>query len=111
MGTEDTVQICCSKCKSKFRDKARRVLNGYSRQCPSCECMIFFEDGSPNKDIHEALREAARVRKALRQEEAEKIPGRSAVPAGQTDDGTDQPPANSRRHIDRRSFSTGRARS
>ena len=70
--------------------------------------MVFFEDGSPNKDIHEALREAARVRKALRQEEAEKIVGRSVVPAEQTDDGTDQPPAVSRRRIDRRSFSTGR---
>jgi len=73
--------------------------------------MIFFEDGSPNKDIHEALREAARVRKALRQEEAEKIPSRSVVPAGQTDDGTDQAPAYSRRHMHRRSFPTGRARS
>ena len=111
MGTDDTVQICCSKCKSKFRDKARRVLSGYSRQCPSCECMIFFEDGSPNKDIHEALREAARVRKALRQEEAEKIVIRSVVPAGQTDHGTDEAPAISRHQIDRRSFSRGRARS
>ena len=112
MGTEDTVQIRCSKCKSKFRDKARRLLTGYSRQCPSCECMIFFEDGSPNKDIHEALREAARVRKALRQEEAEKIPSRPVVPAGQTDDdGIDQVPTRSRRPMERRSFSTGRARS
>jgi hypothetical protein len=70
--------------------------------------MVFFEDGSPNKDIHEALLEAARVRKALRQEEAEKIVSRSVVPAEQTDDGADQAPAISRRHIDRRSFSTGR---
>jgi hypothetical protein len=70
--------------------------------------MVFFEDGSPNKDIQQALREAAQVRKALRQEEAEKIASRSVMPAGQTDDGTDQTPAISRRHIDRRSFSTGR---
>jgi hypothetical protein len=73
--------------------------------------MVFFEDGSPNKNIHEALREAARVRKALRQEEAEKTPSRSVVPAEQTDDGTDQDSAISRRHVGRRSFSTGRARS
>ena len=111
MATEDTVQICCSRCKLKFRDKARRVLSGYSRQCPSCECMVFFEDGSPNKNIHEALREAARVRKALRQEEAEKIASHSVVPAEQTDDGTDQASAVSSRHVGRRSFSTGRARS
>jgi hypothetical protein len=73
--------------------------------------MIFFEDGSPNKDIHEALREAARVRKALRQEEAEKIASGSVAPAEQTDDGTDQPTVISRRRLDRRSFSAGRARS
>ena len=111
MATEDTVQICCSKCKSKFRDKARRVLSGYSRQCPSCECMLFFEDGSPNKDVHELLREAARVRKALRQEEAEKIANRSVAPAEQTDDGPDQRPVISQRRLDRRSFTAGRARS
>jgi hypothetical protein len=70
--------------------------------------MIFFEDGSPNKDIHEALREAARVRKALRQEEAEKTTSRPVVPAEQTDDGADHVPVISRHRIDRRSFSTGR---
>ncbi len=111
MGIEDIVQIRCPGCKSKFRDKARRVLSGYSRQCPSCERMVFFEDGSPNKDTHEALREAAVVRKKLREEEAEKIASRSVAPAEQTDDGTDQPPVSSGRRIDRRSFSTGRSRS
>ena len=110
MATEETVQICCSKCKSKFRDKARRVLSGYSRQCPSCECMLFFEDGSPNKGVHEVLREAARVRKALREEEAEKIANRSVVSAEQTEDGPDQRSAMSRRRFDRRSFSAGRAK-
>jgi hypothetical protein len=73
--------------------------------------MVFFEDGSPNQDIHEALREAARVRKALREEAAEKIVSRSAASAEQTDDGADQVPVTSRRRLDRRSFSTGRARS
>ena len=102
MGTEDSVQICCSKCKSKFRDKARRVLSGYSRQCPSCECMVFFEDGSPNRYIHEALREAARVRKALRDEEAEIIASRSAASADQIDDGADRVPIVSRRAVSHR---------
>jgi hypothetical protein len=58
--------------------------------------MVFFEDGSPNRDIDEALREAARVRKALRDEEAEKIASvekiaiRLAASSGQTDEGDDQ---------------------
>jgi len=106
MGIDDTVQVRCSRCKSKFRDKARRVRDGYSRQCPSCECIMFFLDGSPNKDIHEALREAERVRKALREEEFEKIASPATSPE-ETDE-TDQAPAVSRR-IERRSGSSGRA--
>jgi hypothetical protein len=111
MGTEETIQIRCSRCKSKFRDNARRVRSGYSRQCPACECMVFFEDGSPNKDIDEALREAQRVRKILRDEELEKAASRAkpAEQAEQTDD-ADTVPAVSRRHIERRAPSAGRAR-
>jgi hypothetical protein len=107
MGTDDTVQIRCSRCKSKFRDKARRVRSGYSRQCPDCECMVFFEDGSPNKDIHAALRESERVRKALREEEFEKIASRAA--AADETDGADTGRAISRRQIGRRSHSPGRS--
>jgi predicted nucleic acid-binding Zn-ribbon protein len=106
MGIEDTVQVRCSRCKSKFRDKARRVRSGYSRQCPACECMVFFEDGSPNNDIQEALREAERVRKALREEEAENVAARSVV-AEETAD-ADAAPARSWRRIDRRSRPAGR---
>ena len=107
MGIDDTIQVRCSRCKSNFRDKARRIRDGYSRQCPSCECMVFFLDGSSNKDIHEALREAERVRKTLREEEAEKIVSRTAAVAEQTDD-PDTAPAVTWRRVDRRSRSTGR---
>ena len=113
MSVEDTVQIRCSRCKSKFRDKVSRLLSGYSRQCPSCECVIFFEAGSPNKAIDEVMREAARVRQALRDEEAEKIAKaakiaiRTAASVQQTDDGV---ASSSRHRLSRRSLSTGRAR-
>jgi hypothetical protein len=70
--------------------------------------MVFFEDGSPNKDVHEALREAQRVRKILRDEEVEKAASR-ATRAEQTD-GADAVPAISRRQMDRRASSAGRAR-
>ena len=106
MAVDDAVQIRCSGCKSTFRDKARRVRSGYSRQCPHCERMVFFEDGSPNKDIHDALREAERVRKALREEEAERIASR-AESVEQTESG-DRPSTFARRGIQRRSLPTGR---
>jgi hypothetical protein len=70
--------------------------------------MVFFEDGSPNKDVHEALREAQRVRKILREEETEKV----AIRATRVEqpDGADIVPAIPRRQIDRRGSSAGRAK-
>lgn len=81
MAVDETIQVRCTRCKSKFRDRARRVRDGYSRQCPSCECMVFFIEGSPNKDVADALREAERVRKLLRQEEDEKALARARAAA------------------------------
>ena len=106
MGIDDTVLVRCTRCKSKFRDKARRLRDGYSRQCPACEWIVFFLDGSPNADIHDALREAERVRKALREEEDNKAV-RPAARAAETD-GTEVAPAHSRR-VDRRARPAGRA--
>lgn len=70
---DESVQIRCSKCRSKFRDRAHRVQSGYSRQCPSCEVVIFFEDGSPDKNVRQALNEAKRLRRAIQQEEVNKV--------------------------------------
>ena len=84
MAVDDSIQVRCTRCKSKFRDKARRVRDGHSRQCPSCECMVFFVEGSPNKDVQAALREAERVRKLLRQEEDEKALARMAEAADES---------------------------
>jgi hypothetical protein len=70
--------------------------------------MVFFLDGSSNKDTDAALREAERVRKLLRQEETEKIESR-AESAGQSDGG-DEESALARRGTNHRSLSIGRAR-
>jgi hypothetical protein len=63
---EDTVQIRCTKCKGSFRDRARRVQSGYSRQCPNCEVIIFFEEGAIDRNVQLALRDAKRLRRVLR---------------------------------------------
>lgn len=85
MGVDETIQVRCSRCKLKFRDKARRVRDGYSRQCPSCERLLFFVDGSPVKDITDALREAQRVRKLLIQEEQDRQASKPAAAATDSD--------------------------
>jgi NAD-dependent SIR2 family protein deacetylase len=70
---DDSVQVRCPKCKSKFRDRARRVVPGYSRECPQCEVVLFFEESVPKPDIKAALKDAERVRRALRREEENKV--------------------------------------
>jgi hypothetical protein len=70
---DDSIQVRCPKCQSKFRDRARRVVPGYSRECPQCEIVLFFEEGVPKREIQDALKEAERLRRALRREEENKV--------------------------------------
>jgi hypothetical protein len=63
---EDTVQVRCTKCRGSFRDRARRIQSGYSRQCPNCEVIIFFEEGTIDRNVQRAIRDARRLRRALR---------------------------------------------
>jgi len=67
---EDSVQIRCTRCKGVFRDRARRMQNGYSRQCPSCEVVLFFDEDSSDANIKVAMKSARHIRKALREIEA-----------------------------------------
>lgn len=79
---DDSVQIRCARCKSNFRDKARKVQPGYSRQCPSCESVMFFEEGSNDKSVQKALRDAKHIRKLLRHEAEDKAVGKPAFVFG-----------------------------
>lgn len=66
----DSVQIKCTRCKNVFRDRARRLQNGFSRQCPCCEVMLFFDEDSQDPNIKRAMRTARRARRELRELEA-----------------------------------------
>ena len=66
---DDSVQVRCTRCKSVFRERARRLQNGYSRQCPTCEVVLFFDEDSPNADVRRMMRNARLTRKRLRDEE------------------------------------------
>ena len=52
---EDSVQINCTRCKNVFRDRAKRLQNGYSRQCPTCEVVVFFDEDSSDANIKSAI--------------------------------------------------------
>src|SRR5215470_17363382 len=67
----DSVQIRCTKCKDVFRDRARRLQNGFSRQCPTCEVVLFFDEDSQDANIKRAMKTARRLRALLRDAEAE----------------------------------------
>jgi hypothetical protein len=66
----DSVQIRCTRCRCSFRDRARRIQSGYSRQCPNCEVLIFFEEGSMDKNVQAALLAARKLRRLMREAEA-----------------------------------------
>lgn len=90
LAMDDSVQIKCTRCKSTFRERARRLQNGYSRQCLTCEVILFFDEDSHDPNIRNAMRAARRVRKELREAEAEFRPrmmlSRRGVPRQPTDD-------------------------
>jgi hypothetical protein len=66
------VQIQCTRCKTMFRDRAGRLQDGYSRQCPCCEVVLFFAEDSQHPFIKRAMRNARKVRKELREADAVK---------------------------------------
>lgn len=69
---DDTIQIRCSRCKSSFRDRAKRIRSGYTRECPRCNVLIFFESESHDDNIKRALKAAHRMRRLLAETEGAK---------------------------------------
>ena len=67
-----SVQIQCTRCKGVFRDRAGRLQDGYARQCPGCEVVLFFAEDSQHPFIKRAMRDARNVRKQMREAEAAK---------------------------------------
>lgn len=76
---DDSVQVRCRRCKGAFRERARRLQNGYSRQCPTCEIVLFFDEDSQDQTIRRAMRNARQVRAALREAEVERPRTKRAV--------------------------------
>jgi DNA-directed RNA polymerase subunit RPC12/RpoP len=70
---DDSIQLRCSRCNSSFRDRARRIQNGYARECPNCNVLIFFESESHDEHIKHALKAAHKLRRALAQAEEVKL--------------------------------------
>lgn len=69
----NSVQIQCTRCKNVFHDRAGRLQDGYSRQCPSCEVVLFFAEDSQHPFIKRAMRNARQVRKEMREAEAARL--------------------------------------
>jgi DNA-directed RNA polymerase subunit RPC12/RpoP len=77
---EDSIQIRCSRCNADFRDRARRIQNGYARECPNCNVLIFFESESHDQQIERALKAAHNMRRVLAAAEGE-TPSPKQAPA------------------------------
>ena len=46
------------------------MQSGYSRQCPCCEVVLFFEENSSDRNIKRAMTAARALRQVLREMEA-----------------------------------------
>ena len=62
---DDSVKVKCTRCSSTFRDRAGKLRDGYSRECPNCNVLIFFDSESSDASVRKALTEARRVRNLL----------------------------------------------
>jgi hypothetical protein len=56
------------------------VQPGYSRQCPGCEVVIFFEESSSDKNVQKSLLAARRLRREMRDQEGIRPLRRKAAP-------------------------------
>jgi DNA-directed RNA polymerase subunit RPC12/RpoP len=81
---DDSIQIRCSRCSARFRDRARRIQSGYARECPNCNVLIFFESESHDEHIKRALKAAHKLRRALAAGEGEKSAPKQASPYHRT---------------------------
>jgi hypothetical protein len=75
---DDSISSHCSKCRSNFRERARRALPGYSKECPSCAVVIFFEEHISDSHVENAMLAARSLRRALKELEGVKLAARSA---------------------------------
>jgi hypothetical protein len=62
----------CPRCNAASGIARGESRNGYARECPNCNVLIFFESESHDEHIKRALKAAHRMRRALIAAEGEK---------------------------------------
>jgi predicted nucleic acid-binding Zn-ribbon protein len=59
---DEKISVSCSRCKTRFRERAARIRDGYQGQCPNCGCFINFSSESMDPAVRRAMTEARRMR-------------------------------------------------
>ena len=62
---DDKVKIRCTKCSQIFRERARKIRNGFQTNCQHCNRLITFNSASEDRNIRRALMSAKEVRMML----------------------------------------------
>jgi predicted nucleic acid-binding Zn-ribbon protein len=62
---DDKVKIRCTKCSQIFRERARKIRNGFQTNCQHCNRLITFDSSSEDRNIRRALMNAKEVRMML----------------------------------------------
>lgn len=62
---EDKIRIRCTKCTAVFRERERRIRNGFQLNCPQCNRLITFDTSSDDPNVRKAFQAAKLLRQAL----------------------------------------------
>jgi predicted nucleic acid-binding Zn-ribbon protein len=62
---EEKVKIKCTKCSQVFRERARKIRNGFQTNCQHCNRLITFDSTSEDRNIRRALMSAKEIRMTL----------------------------------------------
>lgn len=60
--TDQKVRVKCPECAQIFRERARKLRNGFETNCQHCNRLIAFDSSSEDNNIRQALRNAREIR-------------------------------------------------
>lgn len=62
---EEKIKIKCTRCSAIFRERGKRIRNGFQLNCPQCNRLITFDTTSEDPNVRKAFQSAKALRLAV----------------------------------------------